>query len=329
MNNLDFFNISTFHAKISYDFSNPQGVLVIPRTKEETNALTDANHKLTDLITTYKTLKGIKQLSKKTNAIVSEIIALIDKTDHINYTPFCVYFQVLKYSYNSYINAKKLSNRDKFNLIRDTIEAYIDNRHDIYVSHGYSDQVLQVMCDASSSRRNGATGTNNLALILSNFNILKVDSLEAFQSKPNAYILPDKGNADVFKKIVELNKINFDFQKTRENKMPDMAFKLNDEIYIVEHKLTSGAGGAQNMEINEIISFIGHKEDKQNIHYVSCLEGDYLRKLNRENKEPKAKAQYENIVRNLNKNTNNYFINEFGLTKLLNYQLSKKSERLY
>lgn len=324
MNNLDFFNISTFHAKISCDFSKPQGVLVIPKSKEDSNELTNANHKLIDLITTYKTLKNITPLSDQTDVIVNEIIALLDKTKHINYTPFCVYFQVLKYSYNSYINAKNLSHEDKFNLIKDTIEAYINNRHDIYVSHGYSDQVLQVMCDASSSRRNGATGTDSLASLLSGFNIPKVDSFEDFQSKPNAFILPDKGNSDVFKKIIESNEIEFDFQKTRENKMPDMAFKLNGEIYIVEHKLTSGAGGAQNMEINEIISFIGHKENKQNIHYISCLEGDYLQKLNSENSEPKAKAQYENIINNLNNNPNNYFVNEFGLKSLLDHILYKR-----
>lgn len=322
MNNLDFFNISLLNTKINYDFSSPAGKVVIPKTKEETNDLIEANHNLIDLITTYKTLQKCSPNSGELTAIVNEIIKLLDSTKYINYTSFCVYFQVLRYSYNTYFHAKNLSPVEKFNLIKTTVELYIKNRHSLYLEHGYSDQVLQVMCDASSSRRNGNTGTKNLSSIMALFNIQRVNSFDEFKTGFSSYILPDKGDSNILKEIIKHYKIDFAFKKTRENKNPDMAFKLGSDLYIMEHKLTNGGGGSQNMEINEIISFIGHKESNLNTHYISCLQGDYFGKLDQNNKEPKANAQYENIKRNLKKNSRNYFVNEFGLIELLKAQSS-------
>lgn len=317
MNNLDFFNISILNSKINYDFSDPVGVIVIPKTATETNDLVEANHKLIKLITAYEELKKINPNSTDLNKIIEETIHLLETTKYINYSAFCVYFQVLRYSYNTYSKACELSNEEKIDLIKSTIELFIKNRHDIYLSHGYSDIVLQVMCDASSSRRNGNTGTKKLSEIMQLFAIKKVDSLKAFAKTKNTYILPDKGDSKVLNEIIDFYGIDFTFRNSRENKNPDIVFKLGTEIYILEHKLTNGGGGSQNMEINEIISFIGYSESNPKVHYVSCLQGDYLKRLNLENKEPKVKAQYQNIISNLRKNKKNYFINEFGLSELL------------
>lgn len=324
MNNLDYFNISVLNSKINYDFSSPEGILVIPKKKDESNGLIEANHKLIDLITTYKTLKSCSPCSPDLKTIVNEIIKILDSTKGINYSSFCVYFQVLKYSYNTYSNAKAkgLSIEEKFNLIKTTIDLYLENRHNIYLEHGYTDQVLQVMCDASSSRRNGNTGIRKLSSIMELFNIPKVNSLDTFHGCSKAYILPDKGDSGILKEIIRSYKIDFTFKKDRDNKNPDMVFKVGPDIYIMEHKLTNGDGGSQNMEINEIIAFIKHKESTPNIHYISCLQGDYLGRLNNGNREPKAKTQYENIIQNLKNNPQNYFVNEFGLKELLKEKIS-------
>ena len=96
MNNLDFFNISLLNTKINYDFSSPAGKVVIPKTKEETNDLIEANHNLIDLITTYKTLQKCSPNSGELTAIVNEIIKLLDSTKYINYTSFCVDVNLLE-----------------------------------------------------------------------------------------------------------------------------------------------------------------------------------------------------------------------------------------
>lgn len=51
----------------------------------------------------------------------------------------------------------------------------------------------------------------------------------------------------------------------------------------MEHKLTNGGGGSQNAEINEIIQFINYGEASNKVHYVSCLAGNFFKKLNKDN----------------------------------------------
>ena len=87
-------------------------------------------------------------------------------------------------------------------------------------------------------------------------------------------------------------------------------------MFILEHKLTNGEGGSQNQEINEIIAFITQKEDKNNIHYISCLQGDFITKLNENSTQPKNKAQLLNITMALTKYKQNYFVNGEGLRKM-------------
>ena len=59
----------------------------------------------------------------------------------------------------------------------------------------------------------------------------------------------------VFFNFVKNFKLNFKSSKLRDNKIPDAVIRINNEYYIVEHKLTNGSGGSQNAEINEIIKF--------------------------------------------------------------------------
>lgn len=318
MDNIELFELSRANSSLNFDFSNPKGVMVIPKSKDQENELTKANHKIIDYITTYKVIKDKPEAEELKKNIIKEIIRIIETTDHINYSSFCIYFQVLKYSYSAFMWTNTLTDEDKYELIKNTVELYIENRHDVYMSHGYSDQVLQVQSDAASSRRNGVTGTNSLSTIMESKGFSRAgsyaDILENY-----AYILPDKGDNSILNEILSQNHIVFEFQKTRDNKNPDLAFVLDDDIFILEHKLTNGGGGSQNMEINEIISFIGYSENNKKIHYISCLQGDYLNKLNADNSEPKVAAQYQNIMNNLYANKSNYFVNEFGLSELIDF----------
>ena len=122
----------------------------------------------------------------------------------------------------------------------------------------------------------------------------------------------------MFNRFLKENNIIFEFRKTRDNKNPDMLLKINDEYFIVEHKLTNGGGGSQNAEINEIIQFINYGEENKHWHYISCLQGNFFKKINAENQEPKAASQYKNIVNALNSYPQNYFINGKGFEKFIN-----------
>ena len=194
MNNLDYFELSRVNSKVNIDFSNPRGKIIIPDSKEELNKLTKANKKLLDNIIAYRVLSKNDFFDEVAlNKIIEDIVSIVENTNHINYSGFCVYFQVLKYSYDRFMKQRNLTHRDKIILMRQIVDSYIENRHDMYNSHGYTDQVLQVMCDASSSRRNGSTGASSLGAIMKDNSIIKTSTSD-FMTGENAYFIPDKDN---------------------------------------------------------------------------------------------------------------------------------------
>lgn len=320
MDNKDYFKFSQQNDDDIVDFSRPEGVLVINRNASEPEtALMIANHNLTELITTYKTIRNDKDFDPNyANKILDRIIHIIETTNLINYSAFCVYLQVVGYSFSSYNSEKNaMVQSEKRDLIRQLLDLYIDNRHDMYLYHGYSDQVLQVNSDAASSRRKGKTGIEKMEDILKPLGFVKAKTILELKGRRFCYLLPDKGDLDLFNRFLRENGIVFEFRKTRDNKNPDMFLKIKDDYYILEHKLTNGAGGSQNAEINEIIQFINYDEDKEHWHYISCLQGNFFKKLNSSNLEPKAASQYKNVINNLNDHKGNYFINGKGFEKLM------------
>lgn len=301
-------------------FDNTEGVEVISKQKDiNETTLQNANQKLIDLITTYKTLIETNNLQEQIkNELLDNVINIVEKTDLINYSSFCVYFQVLQYTYDRYMKNEKnkLTQEQKRELFELIIREYIKNRHNTYCSYGYSDQLLQVMSDCSSSRRKGKLGIIKVENMLKPNGFIKVKNIEEYNKTNKCYLLPDKDGKQLFNQILSKQNINFSFQKSRDNKYPDFLIKVKNEMFILEHKLTNGEGGSQNQEINEIIAFITQKEDKNNIHYISCLQGDFITKLNENSTQPKNKAQLLNITMALTKYKQNYFVNGEGLRKM-------------
>lgn len=320
MDNKAYFNYSQTHEDDIVDYSQAEGVLVINKNKDEPETkLMIANHELIESIITYKKIKN-KFGKTHINKIVDEIIYLLETVDLINYSSFCTYLQVIGYSYNAYCEDKKtMTQEEKRELISVLLDLYIANRHDIYMYHGYSDQVLQVQSDTASSRRKGKVGIEKMESVLKPSGFVMAETILELQGKRYCYICPDSSGRDkrLFDTFLKINKIKFEFKNSRDNKYPDLLLKIKDDYYIVEHKLTNGGGGSQNAEINEIIQFIGYDEAKKNWHYLSCLQGNYFKKINSKNLEPKAAAQYLNIMTNLKKCPGNYFLNGHGFEKFI------------
>ena len=318
--NILYFKYSLNNKDNELDLSNPIGKLVIAKNKNDKKTqLQKSNNELIELIITYKNIKN-KNL-QLTNEIINKIIDLLEKQKLISYTAFCSYFQVLKFSYNSYIEKRnKLNHNEKLELFKNILDNYIENRHNIYMCYGYSDQILQVMSDISSSRRNSKTGIEKLESILYQKSIEKTNNIKDLDIK-NCYILPDKDGKNIFNECLNNKNIKFSFQKNRQNKYPDMLLIINKHIYIIEHKMINGDGGSQNLEINEIISFIQQSELNKNIHYISCLQGDFMQKLNINTNDNKLinkhTNQYYDIINTLTKYQENFFVNGAGFKKLI------------
>ncbi|QJR43520.1 hypothetical protein HLA87_01820 [Mycoplasma miroungigenitalium] len=294
------------------------GFLVIPNTADQTNSLTENNQELINLITTYSSLKKLDFNAvnqKLLEEIINKIIRIIEDVEFINYSSFCIYFQTQGTSYNQFITIKKTL-KEKQEIIKRLIENYIHDRHNIYLSHGYSNQALQVVCDAYSSKRKGSTGIKRIESdLLSSYK--KVSTIDEFKNNNQSYLFPED-NKKLFNKILSEYDIAFDFRNVYINKYPDLLIKIGDEIFIIEHKLTTGSGGSQNNELKEIIDFVNYEEDNKNIHYVSCLDGDSIYYLeSSDGKQNKSNIQNNRILNNLENNKSNYFLNMNLLKKLL------------
>ena len=319
-------NIELFEYSLdNYDkeFDNPvniidhqiaNGVMVISSNDDKsTTSLMDSNHTLIDLITTYKTLNNISSIPKEHKIkVVQRIINMIETVEHINYTSFCQYFQVFGYSYGRYMETerKELTDEEKVLLLSKILDEYIKNRHDIYFSYGYGDQALQVVADGSTSKRLGKTGINRMVKIL-----------EKQKIKREEYFFPDKGDGKEFSALLKENNIEFEFMRKHQGKLPDLVLKIKGAIYIIEHKEIRGSGGAQNQSMVELIEFINQTEVNTNVHYISVLQGNFmkmrLKKSATNIQQPKIKKQYDDIIIGLKKNKLNYFVNGNGLEKLI------------
>ena len=86
---------------------------------------------------------------------------------------------------------------------------------------------------------------------------------------------------------------------------------------LIEAKHMKEGGGAQNKQIVEIIDFIKHQEDSDDLHYVTFMDGVYFNKFSKAHiQQNKIRRQKEDIVKNLEKNKNNFFVNTAGLKSL-------------
>ena len=101
-----------------------------------------------------------------------------------------------------------------------------------------------------------------------------------------------------------------------QNKLPDIVFNCKGEFYICELKTMKGEGGGQNKQIVEIAYFIKFSEQNPNIHYIAFLDCDYSNKLFHNN-SPKVIAQRNDIIKALQDNPSNYFLNTAGLVKFI------------
>ena len=321
MNNIKYFDYSLKNEDNEDDIRkilDPKGVVVI--SQEKKNKLMKEVEKLEKLITKYYNIKKVIIEKDEQNTILDEIIKIIETSkENINYTPFAKYFLVLGYSFSKVKNIfRKIQIDEKRELMEYLLDMYIKNRYEIYKELGYTHSILQIMADEATSKRYGAIGLKALKKILEPLGFVYVEKKEDFEKQDYCFINTDKKGKKLFDKILEEKKVDFTYKKDEDNKYSDMLIKIKQNYFILEHKLTNGVGGLQNLEIREIIKFIEYDEKKaKKIHYVSCLQGDFFKNLNSDATKKKNVGQRKNIIETLKKHPDNYFINGKGLEKLV------------
>lgn len=315
MDNLVYFNYSKNHPENLNDPYYERKMVVLSPNPSIDNLLTKNYKRMTELITTFKVLmsQNNKANNLSINAVVDEIVEIMLKTPNINYTPFSQFFMVYNHTYSQFKHFDKTERR-KF--IFDMLVKYCEERHDLYLSHGYTNSILQVICDSYSHKRNSKTTINKVLAILAPLSLIRIKNIEE-TDLDNFYFLPDKGNKKLFDNFLEKFNLKMESREIEHGKYPDIVFKHNGEYYICELKTMKGVGGGQSKQVVEINNFIDHSEDFPNFHYITFLDSEYANTIFNSNM-PRIIKQREGIENSLKDNSNNFFLNTAGLNKFIN-----------
>ena len=206
INNIELFNECLEHPAKNVDLVARETLnkVILPMDDSISTELLSNNSRLIELIISYANYKNAGDSTHN-----AEILAEMDEClrfDGMNYCPFSQYLMVHDVTYDMYLN--KLTNEEKEYII----DCYLEDRHQLYLNRDYSDIIFQVLTDSYSHKRKGAMGVEKLKKICREFNIPKISD-ESQIGNDLYYILPDSGDNRLFDKIIEVNHINFDYNR--------------------------------------------------------------------------------------------------------------------
>lgn len=315
MESMDYFNYSKTHPEDFFDEYYSKNLVVIPQKANEENDLTKNHIRLIELISAFNVLnkqgKTINDDSVK--QIVNDIVNLFITTPSINYSEFSQYFMVQNKTYSLF---NKLNRADKDIFMYEMLKKYCENRHEIYLAHGYTHTTLQVLCDNYSHKRNSKTSIDKVIKLLDPLQLKNYSTIEFEEINENYYFLPDKGSRLLFENFIKKMNIEMKSREIEHNKLPDIVFKYKNDYYICELKTMKESGGGQNKQVVEISYFIRFSENNKNIHYVTFLDSIYYNKIIYDN-SPKMRTQKEDIETSLRNNPQNYFFNTKSFIKFI------------
>jgi len=316
INNLKLFEYSLNNPEpIIDEFYLKNGDLIISENSKKPTDLMLKNIDLIESISAYSFAKKTKSSATARKALKK--ISKIIKNKNINYSEFVSFWSVVDISYSIF---NKMNGKEQLKILKNITEKYIELRHSIYSTYGYTPTTLQASKDAKAHKESGNLGIYKVSKILDSQGFKKTndESIKKFISGKKKYIESDKKGKKLFRDLLKYYKIDFKWSSKKENKMPDFLIRCDNNIYIVEHKHMKEGGGGQDKQINEIISFIGQSENSKKIYYVSFLDGIYFNLFANKNlNKGKILNQISNIKNNLKNNKRNYFVNTAGFKKLL------------
>jgi len=330
MNNIDYFTFSAGHPEPLPDpFYKDDAEMVIPPTAVESNLLTEKNARLLELVSAFHVLDADK--SKNDNphieAIIREVGDILSETPNINFSSVTQFFLVYNISHGTFLT---LDPKTKTTFLKDILRRYCAERHSIYLSHGYSNAILQVVSDNYSHKRKSKATINKILSMLEPYGFIRLSNGN-FESGRRSFFLPDKGDKELFASFRERFSIAFSSAATEQGKLPDMVLGLNGDWFIVEMKNINGSGGGQDKQMTEIINFIRFSEKDSHFHYLVFLDGEYSNRIFARQeiwpfakKKPKIQRQFDDIKDYLKKNPENYFVNTEGFRKFLSNECSSE-----
>jgi Holliday junction resolvase len=314
---------------------------------ENTNYLEKVNY-LRDLLTTYCILIKINETtsahmqseattqppvanvrsenSRNTcHKVLQEIDRLLLNVDDIQHTEFVAYFKCLGISHSDY--RKKVDLQQRLAVLARILERYCERRKEQYDQFGYTHVIQQALYDSAVSRTQGSSGVQKLRHLIAQVSQESVgviyETHTAFGLVNSQYdcFLPIASKKREFFKIVKEMEISYEYGSKNQQKIPDLVIKIKGKLLILEAKHIKESGGAQDKQINELITFIRQKENKP-VSYVAFLDGRYFNKFIGTSLSGKVQEQRDAIEKVLQEHPSNYFVNTAGLRQLLTDLLS-------
>lgn len=324
MTNIDYFRFSAANPEPLLDSSYSKSKIVIPPTISESNTLTVKNTRLIELISAFHVLhlKGCKLGDSHFDAVLNDIISILDSTEHINLSAFSQFCHVYSCSYD---DCRELGKQQKMKHVSELLTHFCEERHSMYLSHGYSNIVLQVVSDSYSHKRHSISTINKIENILISFGFSRMTEA-SFPSNAKQYFLPDKGKIDksIFDSFLTKFGVEFKYAESEQGKLPDMVLGIRDDWFVIEMKNIKGSGGGQDKQLTEVINFIKYSETNTHIHYLVFLDGECANRLfpqlmrkAKQSKSNKIQRQIDDISSFLTRNPGNFFVNTAGFKRLL------------
>ena len=318
MNNLDYFKRGALRKETLIDpcYHLIVDRQVIPSNAAEENALTRANSNVIRYISSVETC--IYDLGKSVNdeEVVRILELIMDElaVKGMNLSAFCQYFNVHNMNYSVF---SKLEREKKLEALKYLVLQYIEARHEMYLSHGYSNMVLQVMSDNYSHKRKGTYGTSIIVKCLEAIGIHDLTKLPCKDFGQDAYyLLSDKTGKKLYRRFAEQYHVRLSADGKETEKYPDALIKIGNDFFIVEQKNMKESGGGQDKQTLEITEFIDRKPEFEGLHYITFVDGIYFNRMS-ETATAKTHSQYQDIIKVLSEYPENYFVNSFAFEQLM------------
>lgn len=290
------------------------GLIISSSVEVKPTPLMSANHKILNRITAIQVAISDGQDSE-VGRHLEELIELLD-SPNVNFTEFTSFFPTLDVSYSIY---KKLDLHQKKDFLDVAVRQYIEKRHSIYQSHGYTATTLQVRKDFEKHKTGGnAANVKFRGLLAKAGYSAAVNRDEIINGLRKFLFLDDSSlSQEVLGSLRSKHGLKFDWQREHQGKSADMIFvDHKNDIFICEFKHMKEGGGGQDKQVSELISLISFKESNPRFGYISFLDGIYFNSFVNP-VAPKPREQVRQIRQSLSANPKNYFVNTWGIEQLI------------
>ncbi len=182
---------------------------------------------------------------------------------------------------------------------------------------------VQALIDSIAQKSKGKIGERKLLGIAKKIGYAPVKDWDEFFSTPHAVAFFKKGIFDI--RSIKKN-LNIELPNKKQNKMLDLILKSGDRYAFFEAKHIKEEGGAQNKQVEELISLISDGNKNPHVYLCSFLDGKYSNKLLTEkivgyqcarmstSSSNKISKQQSDIAKALKNSKKSFWLNTAGFT---------------